>query len=587
MEDANLNFEPQMVGTVSPVQSFKIWNVGSATGTLDTVKANGVTGIQVTHNCGALAPGSYCTVQVQAAPNASVPGGGGILIQSSSGQVSDDNPFADAITSQDPIYLSLSSISFGTVLVGQTSLPHIFTVANATNSPLTVPTPIVKGSTFSITGTNCAAPLQPQKTCSPTAPAPNSFTSDTGTISFTGSSYPITLGGQGATPAQVTVNPVSLNFGTVTGAGSATLSVTLTNAGSATVVINGLAVTTKYFSIGGTCGTALASLQSCNVTVTVDTSEYVGTLSDALNIALDNGLTSLSVPLSAVAPPLLSASPASLDFGASTIATTTSAAQTVTINNISGAAPGVSPTFTGSFQASSNNCPAPIPAGQSCSISVVFVPMQTGTQTGSMTLVSSTGASLLVVPFTGTAVPVPPIVAFAPQSGGSTSVTVTAGKTATYHLVATASALFSGGIALSCSGAPTYSTCTVSPTSPILAAGSQTSIAVTVTTELTLSSSAGPVHQPFSLAGAGVSSVLAAFFIFFRRRKLSATLFPAIAILMTGLLLPGLLACSGGASSGSTGPTVSTTPPGTYTLQLSAVSGGSVTVNQPLTLIVQ
>jgi hypothetical protein len=72
-----------------------------------------------------------------------------------------------------------------------------------------------------------------------------------------------------------------------------------------------------------------------------------------------------------------------------------------------------------------------------------------------------------------------------------------------------------------------------------------------------------------------------------RRRKFRSTLLPAIAIFMAGLLLPGLLACGGGASSGSTGPTVSTTPPGTYTLQLSAASGGSVTVNQSLTLIVQ
>jgi hypothetical protein len=320
----------------------------------------------------------------------------------------------------------------------------------------------------------------------------------------------------------------------------------------------------------------------------VDTSEYVGTLSNTLDIALDNGLTTLSVPLSAVAPLLLSASPTSLDFGTTTIATTTSEAQTITINNISGAAPNVVTNFTGSFKASSNNCLAPIPAGQSCSISVVFVPTQAGGQTGQISLVSTTtAASLLVVPLTGTAVPVPPIVAFAPQSGGSTSVTVTAGQTATYHLVATASALFSGGIALSCSGAPSYSTCTVSPISAILTAGSQTNITVTVATELPLNSSAGPIHQPFSLAGAGVSSVLAAFFVFFRRRKLSATLIPAIAILITGVLLSGLLACGGGASSRSTGPIVSTTTPGTYTLQLSAVSGGSVTVNQPLTLIVQ
>jgi hypothetical protein len=147
--------------------------------------------------------------------------------------------------------------------------------------------------------------------------------------------------------------------------------------------------------------------------------------------------------------------------------------------------------------------------------------------------------------------------------------------------------VFSGNITLSCAGAPSYSTCSVTPPSATLAAGSQTGITVTVATKSSVSAGVSIIHQPLSLAGAGLSSIFAAFFIFFCRRKPAAAHFSAVAIVFAGLLFTGPLACGGGGSSGSTAPTVFTTPPGTYTLQLSAVTGANVTVNQSLTLIVQ
>ena len=129
--------------------------------------------------------------------------------------------------------------------------------------------------------------------------------------------------------------------------------------------------------------------------------------------------------------------------------------------------------------------------------------MQAGPQSGSMTLVSSTGAPLLVVPLTGTAAPVPPIVAFAPAVRKLHVRHCNSRPNSYLSLGGYIKRAVFGGIALSCSGAPSYSTCTVSPTSAILASNSQTNITVTVTTELQLSSSARPVNRPFSLAGAG------------------------------------------------------------------------------------
>jgi len=86
-----------------------------------------------------------------------------------------------------------------------------------------------------------------------------------------------------------------------------------------------------------------------------------------------------------------------------------------------------------------------------------------------------------------------------------------------------------------------------------------------------------------------VLSVFAALLVWIRRRKFSAALSPAITFVIAAMFLSSLLACGGGggASSGSTAHTVQTTSPGTYTLQLSAVSGGSAAVNQSLTLVVQ
>lgn len=75
-----------------------------------------------------------------------------------------------------------------------------------------------------------------------------------------------------------------------------------------------------------------------------------------------------------------------------TVVGTSSAAQTVTLNNI-GTAPltitGIVP--TGDFT-QTNNCPGTLPAGQNCTVNVAFVPAATGVLTGSVVFSFATGA---------------------------------------------------------------------------------------------------------------------------------------------------------------------------------------------------
>jgi hypothetical protein len=73
--------------------------------------------------------------------------------------------------------------------------------------------------------------------------------------------------------------------------------------------------------------------------------------------------------------------PKSVAFASQKVGTT-SAAQVVTVNN-----PGATPlkltsiTISGDYS-ETNNCPAKLTVGKSCTINVTFSPTQTGTRTG-------------------------------------------------------------------------------------------------------------------------------------------------------------------------------------------------------------
>jgi hypothetical protein len=121
-----------------------------------------------------------------------------------------------------------------------------------------------------------------------------------------------------------------------------------------------------------------------------------------LDLATANGTTegdtgSVTVLLN---EPVIGITPDRLAFAAQRVGTS-SAAQVVTINN-----PGATPlkvtsiTISGDYS-ETNDCPAKLTVGKSCTINVTFSPTQTGTRTGTLSIKDSALSSVQKITLTG------------------------------------------------------------------------------------------------------------------------------------------------------------------------------------------
>jgi hypothetical protein len=168
--------------------------------------------------------------------------------------------------------------------------------------------------------------------------------------------------------------------------------------------------------------------------------------------------------------------------------------------------------------------------------------------------------------------------------GGSTTATVPSGQPATYNLSLSSSSGFSGTATLTCTGAPQYATCSVAPSTLTLPAGGSANFSVTVSTS-TSQTAYLPQKANTFLAGLGLLSLFSAPMILFARKRTPVKI---LMLYVAAALLIPLAACSGGSGSKGNPPPVNpaVTPPGTYTLTVTAAAGAK-TVAQNLTLIVQ
>jgi hypothetical protein len=180
--------------------------------------------------------------------------------------------------------------------------------------------------------------------------------------------------------------------------------------------------------------------------------------------------------------------------------------------------------------------------------------------------------------------------------GGSATATVPAGSAATYDLLVTPISGFTGTVTLSCTGAPPDSTCLPSQSSAILNGNTAAPFSVQVTT--TAPSLAPPIVGPLwrlfdglrilsTALMVALASTLLASAPRFRGAAAQWRRAHAFAITFGFLLLAiTLINCGGGGSNNSSTPPPSGgTPTGTYTLTVTAASGGASHKSQ-LTLIV-
>jgi hypothetical protein len=402
--------------------------------------------------------------------------------------------------------LSTTSLSFGTIQTGTSSMPQTVTLTSNGGEALSVNSISLSGvdsAQFMETDT-CQTPsvLQPTKFCSVSitfTPAASATGSQQATLSITdnapGSPQSVTLSGAGVAPPPpapaviVTPDPVSFPT-TVQGTTSSAIPVSVTNSGNATLHISSVVLSgnnTGDFSMTNLCSGPYAANTSCMITLTF-TPLAAGQRSAIITITDDSQSSPQSIQVSGVATPAPSTTPAvsfsstSLSFAALTQGTS-SPTQNVTVTSSGGVPLHISSVVLGGANSGdfilTNGCTAAAYAANStCTLGVSFAPLASGARTATVTLTDDAVNSPQVISVGGNANPAI-IIGAAPS--GSTSATISAGQTAQYNLQITPGPGYAGTVSLAYTGAPLGATIQ-GPSTLQISNGSATPFTVSVTT---------------------------------------------------------------------------------------------------------
>jgi beta-propeller repeat-containing protein/centrosomal CEP192-like protein len=376
----------------------------------------------------------------------------------------------------------------------------------------------------------------------------------------------------------VFADPGALDF-PLTGVGSASAaqSVTLanlTNAQLTAISITFMGSSANQFTETNTCGTTLAAGKTCTINVTFKPT-VIAIATATLNVADSDASSPQTVDLTGSSTSAaVSVTPSSLSFGNQAVGTT-STAQTATLTNSgSSALPISSISISGTNAANfsqTNTCGSSLAAGLACTIDVTFKPTATSAESATLKIADTDPSSPQTVTLSGTGTSSTPdfTIAVTPSS-----LSTAAGTLATFAATVTSVNGFTGSVSLTCTGAPANSTCALSPTGVTLTAnGTQPSAGAINTTARTMAPPPitlrlDPRYPVGSWGVVALALALLAAWIAGRQKTRK---------LAWGLALISLLSltsCSGFPHKG--------TPAGTYTLTITATSGGlahSVTVS--------
>ncbi len=588
-----LSFSPQQVATLSAPQTITFTSSGNAPASVSSIAITGDF-IETDTCAGQTLPiGSACTVSVRFAPTANGSRTGTLTVYANvAGGQMVVNLSGNATAAADVVLTPLS-LNFPATVVNNTAAAQIITVANTGGNPATLQAPVLTGD-FAFTANTCGATLAPQTACSLSiAFTPSAGGTRSGTLTVTDSAgvQTATLTGIGNAPATDTLSPASLSFAQQQiGTASAAQQVTLTNAGDVALTLITASVAGSDFTVASSCGNSLAAHSTCALSVSfVPTA--TGTRTATLVITDQFRTQTATLTGTGVAPPGVSLSPSTLSFPATGVGLA-APSQTLTLTNNGGLPLAMTNAATSpGFVLVSNNCPATLPVKAACTLTVVFAPTSAGPANGTLTLTDNAPSGAQVTTISGTGID------FALAPDGPTSAAIASGASASYALLLSSLPSLSGNIALSCSGAPAHSTCTVSPVTPQL--GTSTVVTVTVATGLATAALRLPQVHPADQAEPDLASVAGTGTSPAHKPLLALLLFPAAALLASPLAsrrnrrrLPHLLLCLAAISlatlhlcgcgaariipgSGSPGSTTSSpTPSGSYPITVTATTAG-------------
>jgi hypothetical protein len=283
------------------------------------------------------------------------------------------------------------------------------TFTNWGTTTVTVGKPTITGP-FSQTNT-CKSTIAASGSCAVNVTfSPTELGEQTGTLTLPtsyagGPSVSVNLQGIGS-QSSISVAYPGLGFPLLTyGTGTLTKPVTLKNTSTSSLSISNVQIVGGAFSQTNNCGSTVNAGASCTFNVSfAPTTATALTETDAyygdLVIYSNDPASPVQLRLSGDGTPV-SYSPKTLTF-TSQVVGTTSAPQTVTVTNHgTNTLTFGSVTTTGPFGVT-NTCMGGEATNAKCTISVTFSPTQSGSATGSLTLVDSGGDSPQVVTLKGT-----------------------------------------------------------------------------------------------------------------------------------------------------------------------------------------
>ncbi|MGH9738128.1 MAG: beta strand repeat-containing protein [Candidatus Acidiferrales bacterium] len=263
-----------------------------------------------------------------------------------------------------------------------------------------------------------------------------------------------TTGSQGGSATgTLSASSTNLSFGGVVVGSSSTLSLTVTNTGTATVNISQAAISGAAFSIvGGNPSSTIPAGQSSTVQVRF-APQSAGAATGSLTVTSDATDSPMAVSLAGTGTlPTLTLSPTALNFNNVTIGQTSSESVSL-INNGNANLLLTAATVTGNgFAISGLSLPKTLPAGQSITLGVQFTPTSARAASGSVSFTDNAASSPQTLLLTGSAVAAPQLsispssVAFSNVNvGGNATKTVTVSNTGNVTLNITAASISGSG----------------------------------------------------------------------------------------------------------------------------------------------
>lgn len=379
-----------------------------------------------------------------------------------------------------------------------------------------------------------------------------------------GGQLTVSLSGTGLAAYSLNVSPSQLDFSVpVPGQTSSNQTITVTNPGAANAADLALDIVAPFSILQTNCGTSLAANTSCTASI-VFSPASLGMVSGSLAVN-SSTFAPVTVALSGFtgATGTVQFTPNQLTF-ATTAVGSASASQPITItNNGSEVLSNLILSVSAGFQFAGTTCTSSLGLGASCTANVAFAPTAAGSQSGSLSVASSALPFSAQLPLTGTGFD------FTVAPSGAASQTIASGQTATYTLQLAPADGAAATFSFSCGSLPAYTVCSFAPSSVSIPANTSGSVTVQIAT----GQSAAPAYSS-SLHRDGTAPFLCGLLLLpiaLRRRK---RLLLLLTILFAVVAFTACSGSGGGTGGGGGGGGGTHTPPGTYSIVVTATADG-------------